>query len=195
VPMDEKVYFNLIAADVKHSFWIPAVGGKLDNNVENVNKFYLSFEKDSSELDEGVFFGKCAELCGPSHALMDFKVKTMPRAEFDEWVVAMQATDGVVADETATDQGEQLFAQSCIQCHAVSAVGESNERQGPNLTAFGDRNRVAGFMDHTEEALQEWIKDPEKYKPANLMPGFEGQFTQQELDALTGYLMGLTVEK
>jgi len=195
VPMDEKVYFNLIAADVKHSFWIPAVGGKLDNNVENVNKFYLSFEKDSSELDEGVFFGKCAELCGPSHALMDFKVKTMPRAEFDEWVVAMQATDGVVADETATDQGEQLFAQSCIACHAVSAVGESNERQGPNLTAFGDRNRVAGFMDHTEEALQEWIKDPEKYKPANLMPGFEGQFTQQELDALTGYLMGLTVEK
>src|SRR5690606_40608244 len=36
VPMDEKVYFNLIAADVKHSFWIPAVGGKLDTNVENV---------------------------------------------------------------------------------------------------------------------------------------------------------------
>ena len=83
VPMDEKVYFNLIAADVKHSFWIPAVGGKLDTNVENVNKFYLTFEKDSKNLRDGVFYGKCAELCGPSHALMDFKVKTMPRAEFD----------------------------------------------------------------------------------------------------------------
>ena len=45
VPMGEKVYFNLMAADVKHSFWIPAVGGKLDNNVENVNKFYLSLRK------------------------------------------------------------------------------------------------------------------------------------------------------
>ena len=37
VPTDEKVYFNLIAADVKHSFWIPAAGGKMDTNVENVN--------------------------------------------------------------------------------------------------------------------------------------------------------------
>ncbi len=55
VPMDEKVYFNLIAADVKHSFWIPAVGGKLDTNVENVNKFYLVFEKDSKNLKDGVF--------------------------------------------------------------------------------------------------------------------------------------------
>ncbi len=194
VPMDEKVYFNLISADVKHSFWIPSVGGKLDNNVENVNKFYLSFEKDSKDLVDGVFYGKCAELCGPSHALMDFKVKTMPRAEFDEWVVAMQATEDVVADAAAADEGEQLFAQSCIACHAVSGVGETGAI-GPNLTAFGDRNRVAGFLDHTEEALQDWIKDPQKYKPGNEMPPFADTFSDEELDALTGYLMGLTIEK
>ena len=194
VPMDEKVYFNLMSADVKHSFWIPSVGGKLDNNVENVNKFYLSFEKDSKDLKDGVFYGKCAELCGPSHALMDFKVKTMPRPEFDDWVVAMQATEGAVADKEAADQGEKLFGQSCITCHAVSGVGETGPG-GPNLTAFGDRNRVAGFMDHTEKALQEWIKDPQKYKPGNEMPAFDDKFTDEELDALTGYLMGLTVEK
>ena len=127
VPMDEKVYFNLLAADVKHSFWIPAVGGKMDNNVENVNKFYLVFEKDSKDLKDGVFYGKCAELCGPSHALMDFKVKTLPRAEFDQWVTAMQATDDRVAD-AATTQGEELFQQSCIGCHATSAVGETGAR-------------------------------------------------------------------
>ena len=32
VPTDERVYFNLISADIKHSFWIPSVGGKLDVN-------------------------------------------------------------------------------------------------------------------------------------------------------------------
>ena len=80
VPTGEKVYFNLIAADVKHSFWIPAIGGKLDTNVENVNKFYLTFDEESKDLKDGVFYGKCAELCGPSHALMDFKVKTLPSA-------------------------------------------------------------------------------------------------------------------
>ena len=26
---------------------------------------------------------------------------------------------------------------------------------GPNLATFGDRNRVAGFMDHTEEETSE----------------------------------------
>lgn len=193
VPMDEKVYFNLMAADVKHSFWIPAVGGKLDNNVENVNKFYLVFEQDSKDLKDGVFYGKCAELCGPSHALMDFKVKTMPRAEFDDWVVAMQATEGVIADAASTDQGEQLFAQSCIGCHAVSGVGETGA-QGPNLAAFGDRNRVAGFLDYTEEDLKKWIKSPQDYKPGNKMPAFE-QLSDGELDAIAAYLMGLTVEK
>lgn len=193
VPMDEKVYFNLLAADVKHSFWIPAVGGKLDTNVENVNKFYLTFEKESKNLKDGVFYGKCAELCGPSHALMDFKVKTMPRADFDKWVTAMQATDNRVAD-AATSQGEELFQQSsCIGCHATSAVGETGA-QGPNLASFGDRNRVAGFMDHTTEDLKDWIVDPQKYKPGNKMPP-STHFTDQELDALAEYLMGLTVEK
>ena len=194
VPMDEKVYFNLLASDVKHSFWIPAVGGKLDNNVENVNKFYLTFEEDSSKLKEGVFFGKCAELCGPSHALMDFKVKTMPRADFDDWVVAMQSTipeEGAATDTAFASEGEELFAASCIMCHAVTADGKS---QAPNLTAFGDRNRVAGFMDHTEKALKEWIKDPQTQKPGNTMPPF-GHLSEAELDAIAGYLMGLSVEK
>ena len=120
--LDEKVYFNLIAADVKHSFWIPAVGGKLDTNVENVNKFYLTFEEESRDVKDGVFYGKCAELCGPSHALMDFKVKTMPRAEFDEWVTSNASNwRSNSRCQLLLSQGEELFAQSCIGCHAVSA--------------------------------------------------------------------------
>ncbi len=95
---------------------------------------------------------------------MDFKVKTMPRAEFDQWVTAMQAsTDNQVV---ANPSGEEVFQQSCIGCHATSGVGESGAI-GPNLATFGDRNRVAGFMDHTTEDLIEWIKYPQKYKPGN----------------------------
>lgn len=193
VPTDEKVYFNLIAADVKHSFWIPAVGGKLDTNVENVNKFYLVFERESEGLKDGVFYGKCAELCGPSHALMDFKVKTLPRAQFDDWVASMQATaDNPVV---ANADGEEVFNQSCIGCHAVSGVGETGA-QGPNLATFGDRNRVAGYMDYDEENLKNWIRDTQKYKPGNLMPSFtEDQISDEELDALSEYLFGLKVEK
>ena len=45
-------------------------------------------------------------------------------------------------------------------------------------------------MDHTEEDLKEWIKNPQKYKPGNLMPPF-AQFSEEELDAIAEYLMGL----
>ena len=194
VPTGEKVYFNLLAADVKHSFWIPAIGGKLDTNVENVNKFYLTFDKDSKDVQDGVFYGKCAELCGPSHALMDFKVKSLPRAEFDKWVTAMKATGDKTTDVAAAGQGEELFQQSCIMCHATSAVGEGGV-SGPNLAAFGDRNRVAGFMDHTEDDLVEWISDTQKHKPGNLMPSFGEKLSTEEINSIAEYLMGLTVEK
>ena len=191
VPTDEKVYFNLMAADVKHSFWIPSVGGKMDTIVENVNKFYLQFDEESADLKDGVFYGKCAELCGPSHALMDFKVKTLDRDAFDAWVASMQATEGNLADANSSDAGEAAFANSCLGCHAVSAVAGAGI--GPNLTTFGDRNRVAGFMDHTVEDTVEWIMYPEENKPGNLMTG-KYNVTEEEAQAIAEYLMTLKVE-
>lgn len=196
VPTDEKVYFNLKAADVKHSFWIPSVGGKMDTNVDNVNKFYLVFDKKSAEVEdgEGVFYGKCAELCGPSHALMDFKVKSLDRADFDAWVAAMKATEGKTADQNSTDLGEATFAQNCLACHAVSGVGTSGA-MGPNLATFGDRNRVAGFLDHTKENVEKWIKNPESVKEGNLMTGKYGKLSDEEISAVADYIMSLSVEK
>ncbi|MEO4053653.1 cytochrome c oxidase subunit II [Solibacillus sp. CAU 1738] len=193
VPTGEKVYFNLKAADVKHSFWIPAIGGKMDTNVENLNKFYLQFDEESNSLKDGVFYGKCAELCGPSHALMDFKVKTLDRTAFDAWVAAMKATEGNVADANSADLGEATFANSCLGCHAISGVGGSGA-VGPNLTTFGDRNRVAGFLDHTAEETANWINDPGKYKPGNLMTG-KYNVSKEEAKAIADYLMTLSVEK
>lgn len=191
VPTGEKVYFNVTAADVKHAFWIPSIGGKIDNNVDNINKFYLQFDQESAELEDGVFYGKCAELCGPSHALMDFKVKSLDRPAFDAWVAAMKATEGNTADANSTDAGEAAFAQSCLGCHAVSAVAGAG--MGPNVTTFGDRNRTAGFMDHTEEAVVDWIMDPEYYKPGNLMTD-KYEVTEAEAEAIAKYLMTLKVE-
>lgn len=200
VPTGEKVYFNLLAADVKHSFWIPSIGGKLDANPENVNTFYLTFDKESSELEDGVFYGKCAELCGPSHALMDFKVKSVSPEEFDQWVAAMKE-EATPAEGDLAQQGEQLFTEkACIGCHATSGVGEGGTAQGPNVATFGDRNRVAGILEHNEDNVKAWIQDPQQYKPGNLMPDPESlnngeKFSEQELDALAAYLMSLSVEE
>ena len=194
VPTDEKVYFNLIASDVKHSFWIPAVGGKMDTNVENVNKFYLQFDEESADLKDGVFYGKCAELCGPSHALMDFKVKTLDRDAFDAWVASMKATEGNTADANSSNAGEAAFANSCLGCHAVSGVGTASvvPLSGPNLATFGDRNRVAGFLEHNVENTAAWIMDTQEFKPGNTMPS--GLVSEEEAQAIAEYLMTLKVE-
>jgi cytochrome c oxidase subunit II len=193
VPTGEKVYFNLKSADVKHSFWIPSVGGKMDTNVENVNKFYLEFDKESAGLKDGVFYGKCAELCGPSHALMDFKVKTLSPEEFNNWVAKMQATEGQTANAESADIGEATFANSCLGCHAVSGVGPAGA-MGPNLTTFGDRNRVAGILEHSTESIEEWVANPEKIKPGNLMTGKYGELSKEEISAVADYIMTLSVE-
>lgn len=201
VPANEVVYFNLEAADVKHSFWIPSIGGKTDANVDGVNTFYLQFDEESADLETGVFYGKCAELCGPSHALMDFQVKVLDETEFFAWVAAMQedAVDEVEGELAQT--GQELFENSCIACHATAGA-VSTGGVAPNLAAFGDRSRIAGFLPHTEENLIKWIADPQEYKPGNLMPdpgslpGREGEpFTPEELEALAAYLFTLTAEE
>lgn len=198
VPTDEKVYFNLKASDVKHSFWIPSAGGKMDTNTDNVNKFWLEFDSKGADEAGGLFYGKCAELCGPSHALMDFKVKALPRAEFDQWAAGMQSVKEAPKAATQTAQeGQEIFNKSCIGCHAVTPANTAPEaaRVGPNLTNFGDRSRVAGVLDHTEENIKNWLKDPEAYKPGNKMSGAYGELNDQQLDALAEYLMGLKVQK
>ncbi|ASV66079.1 cytochrome c oxidase subunit II [Cytobacillus sp. FSL W7-1323] len=193
VPTDEKVYFNLLSTDVKHSFWIPAAGGKLDTNTENTNKFWLEFDSKKADEVGNIFYGKCAELCGPSHALMDFKVKAISKDDFDAWAEDLASMEEAAQPETASaEQGQEIFNQSCIGCHAVTPTGAN--AVGPNLTTFGDRTHIAGYLEHTEENLKAWIKDPEEFKPGNKMTGQYGDLSDEEIDALTDYLMGLKVE-
>lgn len=197
VPTNEKVFFDLKSLDVKHSFWIPAVGGKMDTNTENVNKFWLVFDEKKANEAGDLFYGKCAELCGPSHALMDFKVKAMPRDEFDSWVKDMQSVkEPQKAKTDVAAQGQELFNQSCIGCHAVTPSNQMPDtaRMAPNLSNFGERSRVAGILDHNKTELKNWIRDPEKYKPGNTMTDKYPEFDEKQLEALAEYLMGLKVQ-
>jgi cytochrome c oxidase subunit II len=196
VPTDQKVYFQIKASDVKHSFWIPAVGGKMDTNTDNINKFWLEFDGEKANEAGNLFYGKCAELCGPSHALMDFKVKAISQDEFAQWVEDMQNAEEPQPTTELAKQGQEIFNQKCLSCHAISPQDNRPEqaRLAPNLANFGERSRVAGILDHNKENLIEWLKDPETIKPGNKMTGTYGQLTDEELEALAEYLMGLKVQ-
>ncbi|RYE78740.1 MAG: cytochrome c oxidase subunit II, partial [Hyphomicrobiales bacterium] len=68
LPNDATVEFVLTSTDVIHSFWIPALGGKMDAIPGRTNLLRLTPTKP------GTYRGVCAEFCGPSHALMAFPV-------------------------------------------------------------------------------------------------------------------------
>ncbi|WP_096199216.1 cytochrome c oxidase subunit II [Bacillus sp. FJAT-45350] len=183
IPVGEKVIFELHASDVQHSFWVPALGGKVDNVPGITNHLWLIAD------EPGIYKGKCAELCGPEHALMDFKVVALDRPDYDAWVEGMLAATGE-SEDTFAQQGYEVFQNNgCIGCHAVSGTGTA---AGPTLTNFGERTVVAGYLEYTEENLEAWIRDPESLKQGNNMPGYP-QLSDDDMAALIAYLNSLKV--
>ncbi|NEU29503.1 cytochrome c oxidase subunit II [bacterium LRH843] len=185
IPAGEKVLFELHASDVAHAFWVPALGGKIDTVPGITNYIWL-------EADEpGVYKGKCAELCGPAHALMDFKVVALDRGEYNAWVTGMQA-EVVEPTETLAQQGRAVFQDnSCIGCHAVGGVGTA---AGPALTNFADREVIVGYLENTDENLERWIRDTLSVKERNNMPSFP-DMSDEDMEALIAYLRTLSVRE
>lgn len=189
IPVNTKVYVNLITSDVLHSFWVPSITGKLDVNPENTNTMFIK------AYEEGVYFGKCAELCGPSHSLMDFKVVVVSEEEYEQWVADIQDFD---SDEIELDavaqEGKDLFEdKGCLSCHATDSQDYSagSVPIGPDLTQFGDRSRIAGIKDYNKENLVHWIIDPESIKPGNKMTGAYAPVDDDEADKIAEFLMQL----
>lgn len=100
LPVDKTVRFNLLSADVIHSFWVPNFYFKLDVVPGHPNTF------DVTPNRIGVYDGKCAELCGTYHALMLFKVHVVEEDEYNAHVQGLidAGRDGVrELPETAVD--------------------------------------------------------------------------------------------
>src|SRR5690625_4391875 len=131
IPVNTKVYVHLITKDVLHSFWVPSLSGKLDANPENVNTMFIE------AYEEGVYFGKCAELCGPSHSLMDFKVVVVSEEDYEQWVKDMQEFNSEELElDAVAQEGKELFEEkACISCHATdnSSYSAGTVPAGPDL--------------------------------------------------------------
>ncbi|MBE9607045.1 cytochrome c oxidase subunit II [Acetobacteraceae bacterium H6797] len=162
LPVGQRVEFLLTAQDVIHSFWIPALGGKMDMIPGATNRIVLEPQR------LGRFRGVCAEFCGPSHALMAFTVEVMEPAAFEAWLAAEQAP--AAAPE---GQGAALFlARGCGACHTVRGT-EADGVIGPDLTHLATRHSIgAGIMENDPAAIDRFIREVQEIKPGARMPGF-----------------------
>jgi cytochrome c oxidase subunit 2 len=147
--------------DVILSWWIPALGGKIDAIPGTVNETWF-------QVDEpGVFTGQCAELCGIEHASMRASVEVLPQAEFDAWLAERRT------EQTAgtSDLGAETWAGVCAKCHGLAGEGGIGRRLVGSPT-LADR-----------EALENIVRNGRR-----TMPAVGSGWTSEQMDALANYL-------
>jgi cytochrome c oxidase subunit 2 len=169
---------NLLSADVDHSFWVPALFGKIDSIPNKVNHMWFNPDKT------GMFVGQCAQFCGVEHAKMLLRVYVQTPDDFAAWVKNQQQP---AVQDPAVAEGRQIFeSQSCVSCHVIRGTS-ANGKFGPDLTHFKSRDTLAsGAADNTPANLKLWIQDPDYVKPGSLMPAM--QLSNDQIDKVVAYL-------
>ncbi|CAG0910450.1 unnamed protein product, partial [Darwinula stevensoni] len=93
VPVDRKVRLITTAADVIHSFTVPAFGIKQDAIPGFVRDTWFRANK------VGDYYGQCVELCGKEHAYMPIHVKVLAQADYTAWAQAELKKAAAQADD------------------------------------------------------------------------------------------------
>ncbi|WP_375176020.1 c-type cytochrome [Pseudooceanicola sp.] len=183
LPVGQRTEFRLLADKVIHSFWIPALGGKMDMFPGRETMISLLPEK------AGTYRGQCAEFCGASHAWMAFAAVAMDPADFDAWLEA-EAADAVPPADDAAQRGQEVFlSEGCGACHTIRGT-EAVGQVGPDLTHIGSRLTLgAGRSKVTLDDLSAWITHTEALKPEVRMPSYD--LPESDLAELSHYLKGL----
>ena len=147
LPVDATAEFVIDSPDVIHSFWIPALGGKMDAIPGRTNVLRLTPTKI------GTYRGVCAEFCGPSHALMAFTVE-------------VQAAGGLCGVARCPGRSRERRrepsspAPGAAPATSVRGVSEQGS-VGPDLTHFASRPTIAaGTLPNTPDNLRAWLVSP-----------------------------------
>ena len=131
LPYNRPVRLTVVSQDVAHSWWVPALAGKLDAIPGKTNHTTWRATK------LGTFNGQCAELCGLLHAQMRSQVEVLPADQYDAFV-----------RERLTDRqalGKETFEGVCAKCHGLSGQGGI----GPNIAGsalLNDPVALAGVI-------------------------------------------------
>ena len=84
VPVNKIVRVQVTAADVLHSWAVPAFSVKTDAVPGRLNETWFKAEKT------GIYYGMCSELCGVNHQSMPIEIHVVTENEFEQWVAESQ---------------------------------------------------------------------------------------------------------
>jgi len=86
VPTGRTILFEETSKDVIHSFWVPELLFKRDVFPGNTrNTFQVTIE------EEGRYVGRCAELCGTYHSMMNFEFVAVSPERYEQYLAALKS--------------------------------------------------------------------------------------------------------
>ncbi len=127
VPVDAKVRVLVTAADVIHSWWVPAFGVKQDAIPGFVRDTWFKADK------VGIYRGQCAELCGKEHGFMPVVVEVKSKEDYAKWLAEQKKKVAAAADDPnkvwdlkdLLARGRQVFDGNCAACHQPNGTGNA----------------------------------------------------------------------
>ncbi|AYV57482.1 cytochrome c oxidase subunit II [Leptospira kmetyi] len=186
VPVGKTVRLVLTSQDVLHSFYVPAFRNKMDAIPGRYTT--LTF----TPTEKGDFVVYCTEFCGTSHSNMLSAIRVVDSETFDKWYAAAGNVD--LSKVPPAELGKKLYAEkACAGCHSIDGsrlVGPSYKglfgsarefEAGPGATA--DENYIR------KSILQPTAQVVKGYPPA--MPSYQGQLSDDEINALIEYIKTL----
>jgi cytochrome c oxidase subunit 2 len=160
VPVGVVVELKVLSPDVIHSWWIPALGGKIQAIPGRTNRFWFQAKKP------GIYSGQCAELCGVYHASMRATVVVESQHAYEHYVSA-------IAPQTI---GKQEFAGVCATCHGNLGQGG----YGPNIRS--------STLLASEASLIGILRDGLDTTRPGAMPPVGYRWTKAQIDAIATYV-------
>jgi cytochrome c oxidase subunit 2 len=139
VPVDTKVRVLITAADVIHSWSVPAFGVKKDAIPGRLNETWFEATKI------GTFYGQCSQLCGVGHGFMPVVVEVVSKEDFAAWVQKKKQDAGLVTGE----------APAAKAAPAAKEKSEGVHKKSENLENLAEKNAklvpAAGKATMTED--------------------------------------------
>ncbi len=197
VPVGKKVRILTTAADVIHSWGVPAFAAKQDAIPGFIRDLHFRATK------VGVYRGQCVELCGKEHGFMPIVVRVVSAADYTAWVGEQKKKIAASADDPTKTytldelkaRGEKVYTANCVACHQANGKGTPpafppldgskiangpkgphldiviNGKQGTAMAAFGKQlndTEIAAVVTYERNAWGN--KTGEAIQPAEIRP-------------------------
>jgi cytochrome c oxidase subunit 2 len=175
IPVNTKVRFLVTANDVLHAWWVPELAVKKDAIPGFINETW------TKALEEGVYRGQCAELCGKDHGFMPIVVNVVSKAEYAEWLEAKKGEAAQIKELMAqtfsldelVERGKSVYDRSCMACHGANGEGGLGKAIAGSAIAQGD---VSAHLEIGINGV-----------PGTAMQAFGGQLNDVDMAAVITY--------